>query len=154
MALVQIVVDVQLAHVVDEIEIEMIRLAFFQLLFEDLFHLVHVAQVVAREFAGQIKAVPGIFFEHPPHDQLGVAVVVAPGGVVIVDALLHGIGHHGLHLRFVDMLRFAVQQGQPHAAHAQGGELQPLKVLVDHVFLLYGFPAAGIDCCYIKWFVP
>ena len=76
------------------------RLAFLQLPFKNFPHLAHVGKVIAGEFVGQIEAVPGVAFQDPAYDRLGVSAVVAPGGVVVVDAALHGPGDElgGLHL--------------------------------------------------------
>ena len=49
---VQIGVDVHFADVVKEVEIEIVHLALFQLLLENLFHLAHVVQAVAGELGG------------------------------------------------------------------------------------------------------
>ena len=93
---VQIGVDIHLADVVEQVEIKIFHLAFFQLAREDFLYLRHVGQIIAREFAGQIKALPGMLFQSLTDDRLGMAVVVAPGRIVIVDALRHGVVHHVL----------------------------------------------------------
>ena len=49
---VQIGIDVHFADVVKEVEVEIVHLAFFQLLLENLFHLAHVVQAVAGELGG------------------------------------------------------------------------------------------------------
>ena len=115
---VQIGVDVHLAHVVEEIEVEVVHPALLQLLLEDLPHPGHVGQVVAGELVRQIEAVPGVFGQRPAHHQLGVAVVIAIGGVVVVDPVGHGVVHHGLGGGLVDAGVVPVQDGQAHAAHA------------------------------------
>ena len=90
-ALVYIVVDVHLAHVVEEIEVEVVRLALLQLRLKDLFHLVHIGKVVAGELAGKIVAAARVPRKELARDALRFAVVIPPGGVVIVDAAAHGI---------------------------------------------------------------
>ena len=129
---VQVGVDVQLTHVVDQIKVEIVHPALFQLLLKDLLYLIHVCQVVAREFIRQIKALPGILSQDLPHGSFRVASMVAPGGVVVVHPVGHGPGGHlgrrrGVHCGIVPIL-----YGQAHTAHAQGGQFQILKSFVDH----------------------
>ena len=52
---VQILLDVHLAHIVHQVKIEVIHAALAQLLFEDLFRFAHIRQIVAREFACQVE---------------------------------------------------------------------------------------------------
>ena len=121
--LIQVSVYVHLAHIVEKVEIKILCLALLQLLLKDFLHLVHVGEVVAREFISQVKALPWVFGENAAHHQLGGAVVVSPGSIVIVytvvNSILHHIGCGGLvYLRVI-----AVNDRQAHAAHAQGRQL-------------------------------
>ena len=129
---VQVGVDVHLAHIVEEIEVKVVHLALFQLRFEDLLNFRHIGQVVAGKFVGDVKAVPGMSGQGPAQDQLRVAAVVAPGGVVVVDAVGHGVVHHLRRGVLVHPGIVAADDRQAHAAHAQSGQLQILKVPVDH----------------------
>ena len=138
---VQVGVDVHLAHVVEQVEVEVVHLALFELFLEDLLHLGHVGQVVAGEFVGNVEFLPGIPGQSLAQRQLGVAAVVAPGGVVVVHAAGHGLVHHLKGGRLVHLGVVPVNDGQAHAAHAQGGQLQILKLFVDHWY--YPFPSHG-----------
>ena len=119
---VQVGVDVHLADVVKEVEIEVVHLAFFQLLVENFLYLVHVGQVVAGEFGGQVKALPGIIPEQPAHNRLGLPPVVAPSGIIVVDPPGHSRGHHLAGGGFVDVGVLSLHNRQAHGAHPQGGK--------------------------------
>ena len=116
----------------EEVEVEVLHLTFLQLGLEDLRHLVHVGQVVAGEFVSQIEALPGVGGQRLADGQLRVAAVVAPGSIVVVDAVRHGVGYHLLHRRLVYLVVLPIHHRQTHAAHAQGGQLQILKCFIDH----------------------
>ena len=57
---VQIVVDIALIHIVKQVEVEIGRLAFLQLRFKNLLHLIHVGRVVARKLGRQVVALSGV----------------------------------------------------------------------------------------------
>ena len=120
---VEILIDVQLADIVDQIEVKILHAAFFKLFLEDLLDFVHVGQVVAGKLVGQIKAFPRMSGQGPAQDQLRVAAVVAPGGVVIVDSALHGAGDHFVDQLLIHARIVAVDHGQPHGAHAERRKL-------------------------------
>ena len=125
----------------------MVHLALLELLLEDLLHLGHVGQVVAGKFVGNVEFLSGIPGQGLAQRQLGVAVVVAPGGVVVVHAAGHGLVHHLEGSRLVHLGVVPVNDGQTHTAHAQGGQLQILKLFVDHwyyPFLSHGASRAAL----------
>ena len=132
---VEILLDVQLAHVVEQVEIKILHAAFLELLLKDLLDLRHVAEVVAGEFCGQIVALARVGRERLAHGELGVAVVIAPRRVVIVDAVFHRVGDHVLQLRGVDVVIALFRVRQAHAAKAQPRQLFLLKCFVDHMYL-------------------
>ena len=72
MFLIQIIINIHLAYIVEQIEIEVLHLTFLQLLRENFFNLRHVCQIVSRELIRQIEALPGIFLQGPAHNQLGI----------------------------------------------------------------------------------
>ena len=113
---VQIGVDVHLTHIVEQVKVEVIHPALLQLLFKDLPHLSHVAQIIARELVGQVKCVPWIGGQGLADGQLGIAGVVGPGGVIIIDPPLHGQGYHFLHSGLVHYSVVSVHHGQAHTA--------------------------------------
>ena len=144
---VQVGVNVHLTHIVEQIEVEVVHLALLELLLEDLLHLGHVGQVIAREFVGNIEFLPGIPGQGLAQRQLGVAVVIAPGGVVVVHPAGHSLVHHLEGGRLVHLGVVPVNNGQAHAAHTQGGQLQILKPFVDHwyyPFLSHGASRADL----------
>ena len=89
--IVQIMVDVHLAHIVEQVEIKIVHLAFLQLFLKNLFHLAKVGEVVSRELRRQIKILPRIFLQRLAHDCLGMSVVISPCSVIIIDPMLHRI---------------------------------------------------------------
>ena len=129
---VKILLDVHLADIVEQIEIEVADAALAELLFEDFLDLAHVAQVIAGKLGGEIEALPGILLKELAHHQLGIAAVVSPRGVIVVDAMGHAVIKDGLGRRFVDGRIVAVHHRQTHVAHAQSGELQILECVVNH----------------------
>ena len=116
---VQIGVDIHLADIVEQIEIKIIHAAFFQLLFKDLLDLAHIGKVVARELVRQIERFPGILRQSLAKDNLRLAAVIAPSGIVVVDAVRHRIADHLSGGLFIHFRVVAVQHRQSHTAHAQ-----------------------------------
>lgn len=55
LVIVQVAVDVQLRDVVQEIEVEVVGLAFLELLLEDLLDLTEIVHVVAGELGGEVE---------------------------------------------------------------------------------------------------
>ena len=107
----------------EEIEVKIADPAFLELPLEDLFDLAHVGEVVARELGRQIELLAGVFCQRPAHHQLRIAGMVAPGGIVVVDAVGHGAVHHRGGGRFVDFGVVPIHDGQPHGAHPEGGKV-------------------------------
>ena len=113
---VQIGVDIFLTDIVEEIEVKIVYLAFLQLFLKDLFYPGHIGKVIAGEFAGETEGFPGIFLKDPAHDQFCIPVVITPGGVIIVDAVFHGVVHHAGSLLFIDPGIVAVCAREPHSS--------------------------------------
>ena len=134
--IVQIGVDVHLAHVVEEVEVEVVHTQLFQLAGEDLPDLAPVGSVVAGELCGNIEPVSRIKGQRFAHHGFRVLAVIAPGGVIIVDAALHGCVHHTQGGSFVDPAVISIEHRQAHRAKAQRGKLQSLKIPVNHVSVL------------------
>ena len=130
---VEIGVDVHLADVVEQIKVEIGNAALFELFFKDGLHLVHVGKVVARKFGGQEIAFARIAGKRLTHGDFRVATVIAPGGIIVIHAMLHGVVHHFLRRLLIDFRVVAVQNGQAHRAHAERRQLQILKIPVNHV---------------------
>ena len=47
---IQVRIDIHLAYIVEKVKIKVFHLTLLQLLFKDLFHLVHVGKIIARKF--------------------------------------------------------------------------------------------------------
>ena len=130
--IIQIVVDVQLIYVVDQIEVEILHPRPLQLLLEDGFHLIHIPQVIAREFVRDVITLPGITTQRLTQGHLGLSIMVSPCRIVIVDPLFHGIVHQLGHRRLVHKVFFPRQKRESHTAHTQSGQLHILKGTIDH----------------------
>ena len=131
---IEVLVDIHLAHVVDKIEIEVPRTGLLELLLEDLLDLVHVRQVVTGKLGGEVEGVARMAGERGTHRDLGIAAMIAPRGVEVVDALLQRVVDHLVDRGLVDLGVIAVDNRQAHRAKAERGQLHALKVLVQHLF--------------------
>ena len=70
MFLIQIIINIHLAYIVEQIEIKVFYLAFLQLFLENLLHLIHIRKVISRELAGQVKFLSRVLFQRTAHYQL------------------------------------------------------------------------------------
>ncbi len=131
--LVEIGVDVEFADIVKEIEVKIVGAALFELFFKDLLRLAHVGQIIAGELARQIKAVARIGAQQFADDVFGLAVVVAPRGVEIVDAVRDRVVEHLLCRRLVDVGVIPAFDRKPHRPEAECGQLFALEVSVYHI---------------------
>ena len=116
--------------VVQQIEIEILHAALFQLPFEHALHVIARRDLVSRELVGQIKALARVLLQNFTDDEFRLAAVIRPGSIKIVDALRNGLQRHGGSLLRVD--GFVLPQRQPHRAEPELRKLQALKVLIDH----------------------
>ena len=116
--ILQVLVDVQLAHIVIEVEIKVISLAFLQLLVEDLLVLAEIGQVIARELSCQIEAAAVVLLESFAYDSLTVSVMVSPCSVEIVDAVGHSVVDHLLHGGRIRSAVISVDARQTHRCTA------------------------------------
>ena len=115
---VQIGVDVLFIDVVQQVEVKIFGAALFELLLKDLLHMAEVGDVIAGELGGKTVAFPGILGQQLARHAFGIPLVVAPGGVKIVDAVPDGIVDHFGRLCLVN-LRVVAAAGQAHHAKAQ-----------------------------------
>ena len=104
--------------VVQQVEVEVVHAAFFQLFLKDFGGVIAIAEnLVTGVLGGEVIAVPGVFAQHPAHHPLGLAAMVGIGGVEVIHPGLHGHLRHAGDLRLVDG---AVRKtGQPHGPKAQ-----------------------------------
>ena len=114
-----VVVDVQLADIVDKVKIEIIGLEFFHLAGEDFLHPAEVCRVISRKLCCEIEALSRIVFEYPAHHRLGVFAVVSPCGIKIVDAGSKGRGDHIRGCFFINPALVSVNNGKPHGTEAE-----------------------------------
>ena len=135
--IVQILLDVQLADVVEEIEVKIVDLTPLKLFLKDLLRFPKIAEIVSGELVRQIEALSRKTRECFSKDDLRMPVVIAPGGVVVIDAAGHCRIDHAESLRLVDLRVVAVQYGQTHGTKSKIRQLDVLKCTVDHVFLLF-----------------
>ena len=117
-----------------QVEIEVVHLTLLQLLGKDVRWVRVAGERMAGVFGGQVKAVPGMLFQAAAYHRLGQILHIGPGGVEIIDAVGQRIVHHRLGGVFVDG---AVHRGgQAHGAEAQQGQVQVLKITIDHIVAL------------------
>ena len=116
---IEILFDVQLADIVQQVEVKELQPCALQLRREDLLHFRHVCQIISRELVREVIAVSGVFAQGLPHDLLGMFAVVAPRRVVIIDAVFHSVVHHALGLRDIHLRVIAVDDRQTHRAKTQ-----------------------------------
>ena len=57
---IKILVDIELAYIVEQVEVKVIRLTFFQLLLKYLFYMVKIRNIISRELVSKVIAVPVI----------------------------------------------------------------------------------------------
>ena len=130
---VEIIVDVELAHVVEEVEVEILHSALFQLTGEDLLRLAEVGHIVSRKLGGKTITAARIARKQFSHHVFGLSVVIAPCGVVVIDAVRHGIIHHLSRPLLVDVRIHAVLNGKAHRPEAKCGQFHILKISVNHI---------------------
>ena len=129
---VEILLDVHLAHVVEQIKIKILHAALCELLLKNFADLGHIAEIVAGELGGEVVDRARIGGQCLADDSLGVPVVIAPSGVKIIHPVLQRVGDHFGDLRGVDILKILAGSRQAHTAQPQRGQLFALKILVDH----------------------
>ena len=117
-----------------QVEIEVVHLTLLQLLGKGVLRVRVAGERMAGVFGGQVKAVPGMLFQAAAYHRLGQILHIGPGGVEIIDAVGQRIVHHRLGGVLVDG---AVRRGgQAHGAEAQQGQVQVLKITIDHIVAL------------------
>ena len=129
---VEVAVHVHLAHVVEEVEVEVAGAGLLELPLEDLLDLAHVGEVVAGELVGEVEGVARVACERAAEHDLRLARVVAPGGVEVVHALLERIVDHLVNGSLVGPGVVAVHARQAHRTEAQPRKALPLEVTVQH----------------------
>ncbi len=132
---------------VAQIEVKILHLAFFQLLFKIFQRILRLFHQPHGHFAGQMKALPRVFFQRLAHKQLAFTLMVRVSGIVVIDAVSIGIIDHLLRLGFVDIGFFWVDFGQTHTAEAQQRNLLVCVLVVafgDHIGFLPFFPAGFV----------
>ena len=127
-------IHVVFIDVVQQVEIEVVHLTLLQLLGKGVRRVRVAGERMAGVFGGQVKAVPGMLFQAAAYHRLGQILHIGPGGVEIIDAVGQRIVHH----RLGGVLgNGAVHRGgQTHGAEAQQGQVQVLKITIDHIVAL------------------
>ena len=91
----------------DQIEVDVIGFQPLQLLFKNRLRF---GRRLDKEFCGEIKAIAGIFLKRAAQEALGIPIIVDIGGVIVVDAVAHGVVDDLLGLYPVD---FSIGSGRP-----------------------------------------
>ena len=129
---IEVLLDVELAHVVHQVVIEVLHATAFQLLGEDDLVLSEIGRIVTRELGRQAIRIAIVAGKGAAHHALRIAPVVAPCGVEVVDAMLHGVVDHLEHSGFVDLVVIAVDDRQAHGAEPERGQLFILEIGIQH----------------------
>ena len=91
-------------------------MTLFQLFLENFLYLRHVGIVVTGKLCSEIVTSAGILGQKLACAQFGVAVVVSPCSVKIVDAVFMSIVNHFRNGGFIHHAVVPVHHGQPHHA--------------------------------------
>ena len=132
--IVEIGIDVHFTHIVEEIEVKIGNPQLLKLPLEDLLRLSPVGRVIPRELGRDMEALPRIAGQSLAQNQLRVLIVVAPGGVVIVDTVLHGRVHHAERSLLIDPAVISIKHRKAHRAEAERRQFDILKISVNHWF--------------------
>ncbi len=130
---VQVHLDVQLRDVVEEVEVEVVRPAFPQLLLEDLLDLAEIADVVARKLGGQEEGLAMMPAEGLPDDRLGASGVVSPCGVEIVDPRPECLVYQPCGLRLVYYGVVPAYHRKAHRPEPESGQPGVAVLVVVHM---------------------
>ena len=109
-------------HRMAEIEVKIIGAAPFELVGEDPLALVQAVDEPGRHLAREVVALARVFRQRPAEERLGIAVVVAVGGVEIVDPVGIGAVDQLARPLEVDLLRVGGNARQAHRPEAQQGD--------------------------------
>ena len=121
------------ADVVQQVEVEILHPALFQLILKNLLRhhgLDALDVLVAGELVRQVPALARIAPQGCADRVLRFAAVVGVGRIEIVDAGGHGRVHHPVQLRLID--RAVRPERQAHCAEAERRQFFPLKFVVQH----------------------
>ena len=129
---VKVLVDILLAHVVDEVEVKELHPRLLELLLEDLLDLVHIVDVVTGELGRDHELIASVAVKRDTHGNLGLAIVVTPCGVEIVHATIERVVNHLVDGILVDLGIVVIDHRQAHGPKPERGELLALKVLIQH----------------------
>ena len=130
--LLQILLDVDLAYVVQQVEVDVVHLELLELLCEDLLVLAEVARIVRGKFRGDVEAVSVVALERLARHDFGITAMVAPRRVKVVDAVLDRIVEHCKRRRLVDFGAVPLEHRKAHRAKPEHGKLEALEIPVHH----------------------
>ena len=110
-----------LVHRVKDVEVHMVGLKLFQLLVQELHHILIAADIPAGQLGGQDDLLAVAVLQSLANHDLALTAVVGVSSVDIGHAAVDGVANHADGLRLVDLsVRFA---GKTHAAKAQHAAL-------------------------------
>ena len=146
-------IDGVLVQVVEMVDVEIIHAALLQLRLKNLGRVREVDlparearegqptvlglhQHVTGEFAHKMIALPGINGKRLPRHQLALPLVIAIGGVEIVDAVLIGISDERDGLLLINRAPLTLR-GEPHAAEPETGKFPFMEFEILHSYLRF-----------------
>ena len=110
-------IDGGFADVMEEIEVKILDLTFFELFFKNFGRVIGIGVLVSRVFAGQIIAVSWVFAQNASSDDFGHTAVIGVSRIEVIDAILDGIVEDRRGVVFVDGAVW--QCGQAHHTEAE-----------------------------------
>jgi hypothetical protein len=96
----------------------------FELLVQDEVEVGRALHLPHGHLGGEMDLGPPVAFQRPTHKALALALVVAVGGVDVVDPRVDRTVQHPRGERLVDAGAVAADHGQPHASEAEDGGLE------------------------------
>ena len=113
-----------LVDVVQQVEVEVLYAALFELLLKDRFgvELLHTLDyLVARKLIGKIETLPRVAREGLAYGKLGAAAVIGIGRVKVIDPARNSTVDHAVERLLVDvLLSSAGNERETHRAEAEG----------------------------------
>ena len=124
-------------YVVQQIKVEVLHAALFQLFLEGGGRVIMAADLMAGILVRQIPALSGVAAESLAYGDLGSAAVVGSGSVKVVYTVGESVVHHLIHGFLVNAAVFQHRQSHSAKAQCRQGKLLEFFVYHKHTSLLF-----------------
>ena len=132
MFFIQILVNIHLTYIMEQVKIKIIHLTFLKLFLKNLFHFRHISKVITRKFRRKIKGLSRILLQKPSHNQFGIAAMIPPCSIVIINSMFHSVGNHLFCRRLINLRILSSNNRKTHCSHPKRRQLHTLKIFVNH----------------------